>query len=119
MSDMICLDCGHIFDEGEAFVEREYHNEIPGGYYEDFLSCPVCGSPDFQKADHCEKCGGSFLYGNLRGGHYCKECLEEAMTDENMRAFLLEPDMLDSFAEWLFEKEESKRNGTDSLEETH
>ena len=119
MPDLICLHCGHIFDEGEAFVEREYHDEIPGGFYEDFISCPLCGSDQLEKASHCQKCGGSFLYGKLHAGYYCGECLEEAMTVDNMKEFLKDPDMLDAFAEWLFEKEEKEKHGSDPLEETH
>lgn len=117
MPDLICLDCGHIFDDGEAFVEREYHNEIPGGFCESIMSCPICGSYSFEKASKCKKCGGSFLYGNLIAGYYCKDCLEEAMTVGNINEFMHEPDVLDCFAEWLNEKEE--KNGTDSLEKAH
>ena len=83
---MKCLDCGHIFDEGEQAINREYHDEIPGGFHEDFAVCPICGG-DFEETMSCKKCRGAFLEGELIGGYYCEECLREALTAENFLRF--------------------------------
>lgn len=81
-----CLDCGHIFDEGEQDVIREYHNEIPGGFYEEFAGCPLCGG-DFEKTASCKKCGGAFLPDELFENGYCKDCLREALNGESFLEF--------------------------------
>lgn len=81
-----CANCGHIFDDGEAKVTREYHDEIPGGFYEEFTSCPVCGG-DYEETYHCEKCGGEFLWSELRGAYYCEDCLKDALTVDSFLEF--------------------------------
>lgn len=81
-----CLDCGHIFDDGEQDVIREYHREIPGGFYEEFAGCPICGG-DFEETERCEKCGGAFLPDELISGYYCKDCLREALNAESFLEF--------------------------------
>ena len=81
-----CLECGHIFEEGEQHIIREYHNEIPGGFYENFASCPVCGG-DYQEAKCCKSCGGAFLEDELIAGYYCKECLCASLDVESFLDF--------------------------------
>lgn len=81
-----CLDCGHIFDDGEEAVVREYHDEIPGGFYEELASCPICGG-EYEKAVRCEICGGAFLKDELYSGYCCEECLQEALTPESFLDF--------------------------------
>lgn len=77
-----CLDCGHIFEEGEQDIIREYHSEIEGGFYEEFVRCPICGG-DFTETTSCKKCHGEFLEDELISGYYCEDCLREALTIEN------------------------------------
>lgn len=86
-----CLDCGHIFDDGEEAVSKEYHDEIPGGFYEEFDCCPICGG-NFEETTRCRKCGGEFLDDELLSG-YCEECLKESVTFDNFLAY----------AEWMDE----------------
>lgn len=81
-----CIECGHIFDEGEQDIIREYHSEIPGGFYEEFTSCPLCGG-DYEEAVFCEECGGAFLPDELIDGYYCKECLRKALNAETFLDF--------------------------------
>lgn len=80
-----CLECGHIFEEGEQHIIREYHNEISGSFYEDFASCPVCGG-DFEEAKCCKSCDGAFLADELIAG-YCKKCLYASLNVESFLDF--------------------------------
>lgn len=81
-----CTECGHIFEEGEQAVRVEYHDEIPGGFHEDFVSCPICGGA-FEETVSCKKCGGAFLADELIGGYYCDECLKKALTCDSFLGF--------------------------------
>ncbi len=81
-----CVECGHIFDDGEQSVSREYHTEIDGGFYEELASCPICGG-EFEETLRCEKCGGEFLKDELVGGCYCDECLKDEVTVDNFVGF--------------------------------
>ncbi len=89
-----CLECGHIFDDGEESVTRDYHDEIPGGFYEELTSCPVCGG-EYEKAVRCERCGGAFLQDELYSAYCCDECLKEALTADSFLDFS-ESDLLAS-----------------------
>lgn len=105
MSDeLICRDCGNIFYACEAGRVKEPHDEIPGGFYETFYICPVCGSQDYEEAAYCDHCGGAFLEDKLIGGHYCEECINGFMTMHYLVGFAKE--CLDEFAEYVYEKEE-------------
>ncbi len=81
-----CLECGHIFEDGEQAANKEYHDEIPGGFCERFASCPICGG-EFEETHDCKKCGGAFLWGELFGGYYCEDCLRRSVTFENFLDF--------------------------------
>lgn len=81
-----CTDCGHIFEEGEQAISREAHDEIPGGFHEDFAVCPICGG-DFEETRSCKKCGGAFLDDELIGGYYCEDCLRKALTADSFTSF--------------------------------
>lgn len=82
----ICTDCGHIFEDGEEAIREEKHPYGDTTASEYFSVCPVCGG-DFETAQTCKKCGGAFLEGELIGGYYCEECLQEALTAENFLRF--------------------------------
>lgn len=62
-----CLECGHIFENGEAREVRE-----DDGYV---YVCPICGG-DFEKTVKCSLCKGEFLEDELNGG-VCDECIDE------------------------------------------
>lgn len=62
-----CLECGHIFEEGESKRIRE-----DDGY---ICVCPICGG-DFKKTVNCSICRGEFLEEELNGG-VCDECINE------------------------------------------
>lgn len=72
-----CLECGHIFDEGEEKIYTECMGECHGSpAYETFRVCPVCGG-DFGETKSCLFCGAEFLEDELNGGGVCDDCIEE------------------------------------------
>lgn len=81
-----CLECGHIFEEGEQFVVVEQHPYGDTTAEESFAYCPVCGG-DFEETKSCKKCGGEFLEDELFGGYYCADCLRNVMNFESFLAF--------------------------------
>lgn len=57
---MVCRDCNTIFAKDDAKVRKEYHPEVSTNersFYEEFLSCPHCGSDDIDNASVCVLCG--------------------------------------------------------------
>ena len=75
-----CLDCGHIFEEGEQSRWEEHHPYGMGYAAEEFSGCPICNG-DFEETKQCEICGGEFLEDELNGGCVCDECIEEYSKD--------------------------------------
>lgn len=66
-----CLECGHLFEEGEGKKVEETLGECHGtSATETYYVCPCCGSNDFEKAKECLTCGEWFV-GN---GDFCEEC---------------------------------------------
>ena len=77
MSWYKCNDCGHIFEDGEFFIDRQYVGECWGTpAYRDFRLCPSCRGENWEEAGHCAKCFGIFLDDELTEG-LCSECLNE------------------------------------------
>lgn len=81
-----CIDCGHIFEDGEEALREEKHPYGSTTASEYFSVCPVCGG-DFETAQTCKKCGGAFLEGELIGGYYCEDCLKKELTADNFVNF--------------------------------
>lgn len=81
-----CLDCGHIFDEGEEKTYTETHGErfAPS---ERWKGCPVCGGA-FEQTIRCEECGAEHLADELYADKWCAGCLAEKVT-------------YDSFLDWM------------------
>ena len=75
-----CLDCGHIFEEGEQSRWEEHHPYGMGYAAESFSGCPICNG-DFEETKQCEICGGEFLEDELNGGCVCDDCVEEYKRD--------------------------------------
>lgn len=99
-----CLDCGHIFDDGEQKVYRDDHG-IPGDLYEEIEVCPVCGG-GFETTKQCKKCGAEFLAEELYGEYYCDECLKEMIDYDTFLDFALEgakyADQIDVLEDFIF-----------------
>lgn len=69
-----CVECGHIFEDGEIDRWDEYRGECHGvPAYESMAGCPSC-SGDFEEASECDSCGGVFLKEELFWG-MCEQCL--------------------------------------------
>lgn len=78
----ICLDCGHIFEEGEQGKSRAFLGECHGkNVYEEEKCCPICGG-DYEEAFACEICGTLHYKDNLCGGA-CDRCINEYRYDIN------------------------------------
>lgn len=71
-----CLDCGHIFEDGEQKTYAEHHPYGDTTAAEYFSVCPICGG-DYEETVSCESCGGEFLEDELVASYYCEECLKE------------------------------------------
>ena len=71
-----CLECGHIFEEGEQAVWYEHHPYGMGTASEEFSGCPICNG-GYEETKQCKICGGEFLEDELNGDGVCDECIEE------------------------------------------
>ena len=71
-----CLECGHIFEEGEQSRWEEHHPYGMGYAAESFSGCPICNG-SYEETKQCEICGGEFLEDELNGDGVCDECIEE------------------------------------------
>lgn len=67
-----CLDCGHLFEDGEQarWVEK-YGFEHENG--ENFSGCPLCKS-DYDEIEPCKICG---TYDHGCQEEYCDNCKKD------------------------------------------
>ena len=71
-----CLDCGHIFEEGEQARWSESRGEYWGApCSEEMSGCPLCKG-DYEETVCCSVCNGNFLEEELNGG-ICESCVDE------------------------------------------
>jgi DNA-directed RNA polymerase subunit RPC12/RpoP len=102
-----CLECGHIFEDGEQDVRVENHPYGSTTVPERFYVCPICGG-DYEETKSCQICGGEFLEEELFGGHYCNECLRKLMTINSFRDFATTGaksyDAVDTMEDFVFTK---------------
>lgn len=74
-----CLDCGHIFEDGE-----EGHCHAFGEYCGNIYSikercCPLCGG-DFKETIRCDICSSEYLQDELHFG-LCDDCIDCYIND--------------------------------------
>ena len=75
-----CLDCGHIFEEGEQAHWSESRGEFWGmSCSEEMSGCPLCRGA-YEKATPCEICGSEHLEDELNSG-VCDECIDAYRKD--------------------------------------
>lgn len=86
-----CLNCGHVFDDGEQAKWKE-----DDGWHD---GCPVCKEA-YGEAMHCSRCGGAFFGDELFGG-YCFDCLREMLTPQTALAYMLDEKL---FARYMFDQ---------------
>ena len=73
-----CIDCGHVFEDGDQAVWYENQGECHGvTAMERFSGCPVCCG-DYDEVHQCKKCGEWHIEGELYGG-WCGKCLRETI----------------------------------------
>lgn len=63
-----CVECGHVFEEGEQMRYTESHGEK-------FSVCPACGG-GYETAYNCDECGNVLSEDECFEG-LCAECLSE------------------------------------------
>jgi hypothetical protein len=79
----ICLECGHIFEEGEQKTWKENRGECFGVSCFQYLSgCPKCGG-EYEESTPCSICGSEQLEEDLNGG-LCDECIDKYKNDIHM-----------------------------------
>lgn len=74
-----CLECGHVFEEGEQAVWREAHG-FSDGLYEEFCGCPHCKG-EYEEAATCKNCGEVHTSNELHEG-WCVDCLTNVLDYE-------------------------------------
>lgn len=113
-----CNKCGDIVDE----------EEITSSYWEDRgefwgrscsekmveidYECKKCFG-EYEEAYECKICGNFFLENQLYEG-YCKECLEDEMTDKNVKEFFKYEELLEEYLE-LKERKYTNKSIIDEL----
>ena len=71
-----CLDCGHIFEEGEQARWNESRSEFWGvACSENMSGCPLCKG-EYEETVRCAVCRAEHLEDELNGG-VCDECIDE------------------------------------------
>ena len=77
-----CLNCGHIFEEGEEARWSESRGEYWGTpCSENRSGCPLC-TGEYEETVQCAVCGSEHLEDELNGG-VCDECIDEYRNDFN------------------------------------
>lgn len=75
-----CLECGHIFEDGEQRKWKEQIGEFWGQpVYETLIGCPNCGGA-YDETKACAVCGSEQLECDLYGG-ICVDCLKKYKND--------------------------------------
>lgn len=77
-----CLECGHIFEDGEQARWVEHHPYGMSYATESFSGCPLCKG-EFGETKQCKICGGEFLEDELEDG-VCDICLTEYSANLNL-----------------------------------
>lgn len=76
----ICLDCGHIFCEGEQVTWRESRGEYCGNScYEQMSGCPLCFG-QYVRSAKCKICKCESLEDDLHSG-ICEDCAKDYWKD--------------------------------------
>ena len=74
-----CLDCGHIFEEGEEGHRYENGECWGAPYSQKIACCPLCEG-EYEETVPCDICGSEHLKDELISG-VCEECIENYRYD--------------------------------------
>lgn len=78
-----CLECGHIFEDGEQDCWEEGRGEYWGTVCSETMSgCPLCRG-EYEETTPCKICGSERLDDELFGG-VCEECIDEYRKNFNV-----------------------------------
>lgn len=61
-----CIECGHIFEDGEQARWTETHGEV-------WECCPICKG-DYEEVEPCKICGS---YDHSVDDDYCDDCKKD------------------------------------------
>lgn len=105
----ICLNCRHIFEDGEQITFQENRGEYFGvPCFKKISGCPCCGG-EYEESKPCDICGSEHLEEDLNGG-LCDECIDKYKHDVDMcfkiGAGDTEAIELNCFLASMFDKEE-------------
>lgn len=77
-----CVDCGHLFEQGEEAVWSESRGEFWGSpCSEEVSGCPICKG-GYEEVTPCEKCETYCFSDELTDG-MCDNCILDAITYQN------------------------------------
>lgn len=102
-----CLECGHIFEEGEQRVVVEKHG-LSRPPYEEWHVCPICGGDykEFSQGEDLPNCEMCFNKADFDGVNLCENCLKKLITYENALAYMNETNNLVYFIfEYIYKME--------------
>ena len=76
---LVCLECGHVFDEDDAAVWKEDRGEYWGApCFETISGCPRCKGA-YTETHRCHCCGewinGDYI--KIDGDRYCENCYDK------------------------------------------
>ena len=75
-----CIDCGHIFEEGEQATIQDDRGEFWGmPCSETLYVCPICHG-DYEEARRCAVCESLFTDEEMNGG-VCADCVDKFRND--------------------------------------
>ena len=82
-----CLECGHLFEDGEQSTWQEDRGEYWGtSSFEKMSGCPICKGA-YEEAKKCKICGGYHSPNDDYEDCYCKECILDV--EKRFKTFIL------------------------------
>lgn len=116
-----CVECGHMFDEGEQAVWEENQGEYWGSPAMETMSgCPRCKG-GYEETVPCERCGSMHLEEELVEG-WCEDCIDQYRNDIEMCYKTGEcdnvPVAINGFLAAMFEEEEINQILMNALRES-
>lgn len=115
-----CIECGHIFEEGEQKRWREDIGEYWGQTcYEEMSGCPICEG-EYMETVSCDICGSEQFEDDLCNG-VCMECIDACRHDIDICHSIGEKDTeaveINCFLASVFTREEIEKVLFDALKQ--